>query len=425
MPTKKTQKRKAISSNAPEAKRRMKNLPLPIYVVDEHNDAMLPFVDALKTKKLPLKNVKMLHYDSHPDLGNISKTSNVVTDLARGKVNKNGIHKLTDIATWITPLVLGGFLDEVIWVAGSWCTQIEEGSYNLVCGLDKKTGKLMTCSSDGDNENNSAISDYWDCDGTAGELRNLKFKKEWTLHVFKHRKDGSLPDNSFYEISSILKDQTWVLDIDEDFFSCNNPHRDDFSACFGSRAFNLIKKIYDTGSPYDQNLEKIVMEKQFLATQKAYLKNKNVKKLIKELNEDDSKKPGRKLMLQFKDILATYYKEDYLEGVNVEQLFELSDFHTAGLYSGLPHHLSKVDLIVELGNAVEEILNELMSNKPVHITLATSRADRYLPDCQAAIIYDMVDSMMEALYEKIKVTRMDKPEFSICFAPPSTDEEDD
>eukprot|EP00492_Amphilonche_elongata_P002049 TRINITY_DN2341_c0_g1_i1.p1 TRINITY_DN2341_c0_g1~~TRINITY_DN2341_c0_g1_i1.p1 ORF type:complete len:170 (+),score=44.98 TRINITY_DN2341_c0_g1_i1:56-565(+) len=166
----------------------------------------------------------------------------------------------------------------------------------------------------------------------------------------------------------------------------------------------------------------IVMNKEFLASEKAYLKNKNVKKVIKSINEDDDGKNGKKYMLQFKKLLSQYYKEDYPMGVNVEQLFELKDFHTAGMYSGLPHHLSKVDLIAELGNAVEEVLNELMDNKPVHVTLATSRADRYLPDCQAAIIYDMVDQMMEALYGSVRVTRMDKPEFSICFAPASDEE---
>eukprot|EP00492_Amphilonche_elongata_P004236 TRINITY_DN4618_c0_g1_i1.p1 TRINITY_DN4618_c0_g1~~TRINITY_DN4618_c0_g1_i1.p1 ORF type:complete len:152 (+),score=35.61 TRINITY_DN4618_c0_g1_i1:42-458(+) len=122
-------------------------------------------------------------------------------------------------------------------VAGSWCNQIDEGTYDLVMGIHKKTGKLLTASADGDNENNAAVTDYWDCDGTAGDLSDLQFQKPWKLHVFKHNKNGNLPDDSFDEMTSILKDSTWVLDIDEDFFSCNNPHRDDFSACFGTKSF--------------------------------------------------------------------------------------------------------------------------------------------------------------------------------------------
>jgi len=421
MPTTPNRKRKA--PNAEKTKKRVrKKLPLPVYVVDEHNDAMLPFYDALKSKKLPRSGVKMLHYDSHPDLGNPTKPTKYMKQLAKGKENKTEIHKITDIATWITPLVQGGFVDEVIWVAGSWCKQIDEGSYELVCGLDKKSGLLKTASADGNNEDNEAVSDYWDCDGTAGELDDLEFKKPWILHVFKHNKAGKLPDDSFYEIADILKDSPWVLDIDEDFFSCNNPHRDDFSACFGEKSFKLVKKIYDIGDPWTSNLENIIQEKLFLKPEGQYLKRKDVKAVIKQLKEENL--DGIDLMKKFRLLLAEYYEEEYPEGVNVEQLFDLKDFHTAGMYSSLPHHLTKVNTIVEMGNAVEEILNELMTNKPVHVTLATSRADRYLPDCQAAIIHDMLDNMMEALYEDVNVVRMDKPEFSINFGPPSDSDEE-
>merc|ERR1719394_1544747 len=101
-------------------------------------------------------------------------------------------------------------------------------------------------------------------------------------------------------------------------------------------------------------------------------------------------------MIKFQNFLQGQFKEEYPDGVNIEELFNLEDVHTAGLYSGLPHHITKAEDIVEMGNAVEEILNEMMFNKPVHVTLATSRADRYLPDAQAAIIHGMLDSMMEA-----------------------------
>jgi arginase family enzyme len=77
MVTKNTQKRKAPLAER-KSKRRKKKAPMPIFVVDEHNDAMLPFLDAIKTKKLPKSGVKLLHYDSHPDLGNIAESSNTL-----------------------------------------------------------------------------------------------------------------------------------------------------------------------------------------------------------------------------------------------------------------------------------------------------------------------------------------------------------
>jgi len=152
------------------------------------------------------------------------------------------------------------------------------------------------------------------------------------------------------------------------------------------------------------------------------MKLKQVKQLLKVLKEEKHKNP-KKMVTEFRKLLADHYQKEYPDGVNIEELFNLEDLHTAGLYSNLPHHLTKVKDIVEMGNAIEELLNEFIKieNNPVHITLATSRADRYLPDCQAAIIHGMLDVMMEAIYEKVNVTRMDKPEFSINFA---SDEED-
>jgi len=415
-------KRKASDAgDTRRKKRRMKKKKMKVFVVDEHNDAMLPFLDAVKNGQLPKKGVKMLHYDSHPDLGNISKGDKIIEHLAKGKVDKTGLHKMTDIATWITPLCLAGFCDEVIWVAGHWCPQIEEGTYELVCGIDSKKA-LKTASADGDNENNDAVTDYWECDGTSANLKKLKHCKTWKLHVFKHNKKGELPDESFWEIVEIIGNNPWVLDIDEDFFSCNNPHRDDFSACFGMKNWQLLRKIYDVGQPHDEGIEKFLKNKQFLQSQSKFLKLKPVKSLLKVLKEEGHKDP-KKLIQDFRKLLIDHYQKEYPDGVNIEELFNLDDLHTAGLYSNLPHHLTKVKDIVEMGNSIEELLNEFIKkeNNPIHVTLATSRADRYLPDCQAAIIHGMLDVMMEAIYKDVNIIRMDKPEFSINFA---TDDED-
>lgn len=426
-PSRKNKKRKAEGNTNHQAKRRKKSPVEQVFVVDEHNDAMLPFIEAVQSGRLPSSGVKMLHYDSHPDLGNITKADHPSTMKKVGKggkmtnKTKTGLHKLTDIATWITPLALAGYMDECIWVAGHWCHQIDEGSYELVCGIDKDDGLIKTASADGDNESNAAIQDYWDCDGTAGELENLTQCKTWTLHVFKHNRKGQLPDDSFWSIMDILQDSTWVLDIDEDFFSCNNPHRDDFRACFGPEVWNNMKKLYDIGSPYDQSLEKILQKKLFLKNESKFMKCQPVKKIIKALNEEYDNPEN--LVLRWYKFLKSSYKKEYEDGVNIEELFNLDDVHTAGLYSGLPHHITRADDIVIMGNGVEELLNEMKPNNPVHVTLATSRADRYLPDAQAAIIHGMLDSMMEAVYEDVNVVRMDKPEFSIVFAPESDDEE--
>lgn len=346
----------------------------------------------------------------------------------------------------------------MIWVAGHWCPQIEEGTYELVCGIDSKKA-LKTASADGDNKSNSAVADYWDCDGTAADLKSLKKCKTWKLHVYKHDKAGQLPDESFDEIIEIIGQNPWVLDIDEDFFSCNNPHRDDFSACFGLRNWHLLRKIYEVGQPYDENLKKVWTENQFLLSQKEFLQLVPVKQLLKVLKKDGVANP-RKVVTDFQKVLIDNYEEELVSKsemstdesqsemstdesqseistdesgsdmsteseptVTVSELFSIEGIHNAGLYTSLPHHLTKVKDIVEMGNSIEELLNEFieMKNNPFHVTLATSRADRYLPDCQADIIHGMLETLMEGIYENVNIIRMDKPEFSINFK--SDDEE--
>jgi len=422
-PKKNTKKRK---NDFPDTKvtykKRKRWGNVPIIVVDEHNDAMLPFIDAVAKGKLPSEGVTMLHFDSHPDLGNFEKTNEHVNNLAKGNCSKKNIHSLTDIATWITPLVLAGWLKEVIWCAGHWCHQIEDGTYDLVCGLTNKN-KICCASADGDNENNQAIVDYWECDGTAAKLSQLKFKKKWTLHVVKLNKKGKFSDSNFNEILDIVGETPWVLDIDEDFYSCNNPHRDDFEACFGKQNWSQIKRLYDIGSPWDDEYEKILQKKIFLRKEDSFWKNKSVQKLIQGLEENNEKKP-KELLEKLRKMLCCYYKKEYPDGVNIEELFNLEEFHVAGLYSGLPHHISRVDEIVQLANSTEELLVSIIAqNRPAFVTLATSRADRYLPDCQAAIIHGMLEQMMELLFDdKVKVNRMDRPKFSIVFADESESE---
>merc|ERR1712098_311921 len=158
---------------------------------------------------------------------------------------------------------------------------------------------------------------------------------------------------------------------------------------------------------------------------------------------------GRKVVTDFQKVLIDNYEEELVSTdesqsemstdesgsdmstesepvLTVSELFSIEGIHNAGLMASLPHHLTKVKDIVEMGNSIEELLNEFieMKNNPFHITLATSRADRYLPDCQAEIIHGMLEALMKEIYENVNFIRMDKPEFSINFRSESSDDEE-
>lgn len=405
-----SRKRRATAS-VRNAKRRRKSQKMSVYVVDLHDGAMLPFIEAIKAKDLPTSGVKMLHFDSHPDLGNIDKRSKHLHAVTKGKFDLKGVDSLTDIATWITPLVLAGYLEECIWVSGHWCTQIKEGSYDLVCGIDKYDGRLKTCDADGTNESH-AIDNYWAMDETEGELEDLKYPKPWKLHVVKYSKEGTLTKEQTDLIKRVCCGQPWVLDIDEDFFSCNNPYKDSFVDCFGIKTFNLIKKIYDIGSPYDSKMKQILKKKLFLKTKSEFMKHPHVHTLMKALKDDGF--DGKTLLSGFYDSFNGYFSttdRPKRAHVTVESLVDFDDLHETGMLSTLPHHISRIDEIASMGNTTTRLLKSM--DRPVHVTLATSRTDRYLPDSQASLIHGMLDEMMEIIYDKVHMIRRDKPEFSI------------
>lgn len=98
--------------------------------------------------------------------------------------------------------------------------------------------------------------------------------------------------------------------------------------------------------------------------------------------------------------------------IAVKDLVDFDDMHETGQLSTLPHHISGIDEIAAMGNTTYELLASM--DRPEYVTLATSRTDRYLPDCQAAIIHGMLDDMMEDVYEDIEMIRRDKPKYSVC-----------
>jgi len=396
---------------------------MPVYVVDLHDGAMIPFIDAIKKKELPKQGCKMLHYDSHPDLGNIDRKSRYISEAAKGKFDKKGVDSLTDIATWITPLVVAGYLDEVIWVAGHWCKQIKEGTYTLVCGIGKD-GKLKTCDFD-ESRPSSALRDYWAGDGTDSKLSKVRHQRKWILHVVKYSKEGTLSPKQTELIQNVCVGNPWVLDIDEDFFSCNNPYRDGFEACFGKSTFTLLKTLYDTeinhaGDYNDEDImKKIFNKKLFVRSGSQFLKHTLVRQMIKILNKTG--KNGKELMKKFYKIFNHHYKTTgYKANIKPEDLYNFDELNDTGEMTSLPHHISELDEITAMGNSTERLLKSM--DRPLYVTFATSRSDRYLPDCQAALIHGMLDEMVERIYKRVNVIRRDRPNFSINFDDDSEEE---
>merc|ERR1711939_1138827 len=170
-----------------------------------------------------------------------------------------------------------------------------------------------------------------------------------------------------------------------------------------------MKKIYEIGSGPDVAVKNILKKKLFMKPKSEFREHKLVKKVVDALNGEDL--PGKKLMDGFYDAFNKAFQQPGDSLIPVEDLIDFEDMHETGTLSGLPHHISRVSEIATMGSATQKLLKSM--DAPAHVTLATSRTDRYLPDCQAVLIHGMLEQMMEDVYVNVNTIRRDKPTFSV------------
>jgi len=270
------------------------------------------------------------------------------------------------------------------------------------------------------------------------------------------------------------------LDVDEDFFSCNNPYRDEFQDLFGEDMYKCLDSIYDWC--YDQDecsevLKLIYKYELYLLPWKKFSELEMVEELVDNMAGDDDsiwsnvrkfhkfvrktwpnggyedsddedweeedeehnrvgeenaeQKDGTDVVdlehcfkeKEWKEAVAgsgtldeileeqTEESEEECEEWNIPNFFTLSALHRAGNLTCLPHHVSTAYEIKTLANQVEKLLFDLPD--PVHVTLATSRLDRYLPDSQANVIHGLCEDLLCGLYDTDNIQRLDRPKYSV------------
>jgi len=441
----------------------------PIFVVDEHDGTMVATLRAVELGFCPEK-FKFFHFDSHPDLGCIPEGDHeLMNEMHKGVPSIRKLYKNTDIATWITPMVLMGNCDYVVWACGYWCNQFNPGKWNLLVGKDKNDGRIKIGSKG--NKKWSCL-DYWESGGSVCKDTDFEFYKEWTLEVVRYGKNMKLPAKQYKSIRDSFAKGPWVLDVDEDFFSCNNPYRDEFRDYFSPEMYKCISVIYDG---YDQTEAEDAIKRIYetMAYKKSWKKFEQLEDF--EIIYENLQCPPRKKKTWLKMFHAFLRKvfpdggfedEEEYEEVDeenteekpsdstsskstesedekgeeeeeeeddeaddmeiseeemdpadlnyewkVDDFFTMNDLHRVGQLSCLPHHISTADEVKTLVNQVDALLSDLPT--PVHVCVATSRLDRYLPDSQASSIHQLVEDLLCRAYDTDHIQRLDKPKFSV------------
>jgi len=428
--TKKTKKKKKskvsekVQKYRNAEKPRKKYSEIPIYVVDEHDGSMVCALRSLEQGYLP-SSFKLMHFDSHPDLGCVFEEWKDIDTIYNRDYSIRDLYDQTDIATWIVPMALSGHTPFVVWVCGSWCDQFPVGCWDLLVGKSKVDGS-MKIGTKGDKR--FAALDYWESGDSLCDEADFEYCREWTLMVVRYGKNCELSESQRARLVKEFSEGPWVLDIDEDFFSCNNPYFDEFRDLFGEKMQSTLQKVYEIDAEHGPDIEDEILD---MFRDQTYNKpwNKFVRSpLAKDILSAMQCTSKKAVLKKFHKFLRTNFPnggmdDDAPEGECeewcIKDFFTLDDVHRCGQLACLPHHISTAKEIKKLVNEVDELFEELPD--PLIVTVATSRLDRYLPDSQAGAIHNFVETMLMSRYSSENVLRLDKPKFSVDSGETSED----
>lgn len=179
---------------------------IPIYVVEEHNDALQFIYSAIGGKKLPVEGTTLVHFDAHPDL--------LIDRKLKGEEARSGrnLLPLLQIENWIVPAAAAGHIDTVVWLRPPWSQQMTDGTREIYVG-DDPSGYLRV-----DSKEPYYLSDALYSPDLTNERRFTLTVAE--LGISPKHMEQSWAQNLACDLNI---SEPYVLDIDLDFFSTGNP----------------------------------------------------------------------------------------------------------------------------------------------------------------------------------------------------------
>ncbi|XP_062843755.1 UPF0489 protein C5orf22 homolog isoform X2 [Trichomycterus rosablanca] len=416
---------------------------LPVWIVEDHHDVVPHIYRAIGSRHIPIKDVKMVHLDSHPDL------LIPVSMLAQTVFDKESLFSELSIENWIMPMVYAGHVSYVAWLHPYWAQQIREGEHEMCVGRDTNTGTIRVTSRD----------DYFLSDALYVPANQLEDAKP--LHLSVIRVDPADPSQSFQTenesstakkpkssleskldrqqssnescsyvsqpaggssasdtssavnsaqshsqpaggakvpavetlLSVLQQGDPYILDIDLDFFSCKNP----FKEMYTQEEYSILQELYSFERPREDADEEELCE----CVERRTRQLEDLEAAFADLLEDDAQsnverwaaKPGMKSFARLVSSLKSRNESPDYEMV-----------HQTGLtcdYSELPHHVSSQVEIQQLLEAVRHVLQALP--KPTIVTVSRSSLDEYCPPEQVNLIQSSMLNILETLFGSLDV----------------------
>ncbi|KER32556.1 LOW QUALITY PROTEIN: hypothetical protein T265_12793 [Opisthorchis viverrini] len=198
----------------------MSHKRIPVIVVDAHNEVIachLSHVTQLQVlsyiyrligaKRIPFSGIKLLHFDSHPDMGSPALKACEIRQNPHDLVHK------TSIEDWIIPMIYAGHVDHVIWLHPHWSNQLcNRRPTCYTVGEDKETKRLGL----------DIPESYFYDDGVFCSEEDMNTRVKFGLTVASVHETNTLC-KVCTDIVCVLLNQPFILDIDLDVFSTQNP----------------------------------------------------------------------------------------------------------------------------------------------------------------------------------------------------------
>lgn len=357
-----------------------KNVPskrfdkIPIYVVEEHNDALQFIYSAIGGKKLPVEGTTLLHLDAHPDM--------LIDRKLKGEEARSGrnLLPLLQIENWIVPAVSAGHINRVLWLRPPWAKQITDGSRVINVGDQPDTGLLRV-----DCKEPYFLSDAL----YSSRLINAK-EFELTVEELTPKTKNAEGIVNFAKRLNIS--EPYVLDIDLDFFSTGNPF---LSLYENIGLYDRLQPIFDFVLP--DNDDAATVEKVVELRERQIQELENLFQYLEENNSLDGYKYEKtQLYYMVSELAAKILAE-------AEKLNQTPDWwavYAGGCtrdQGGLPYHISSG---LEIEEMVVEALTPLLQNlpPPILVTVARSTEDGYCPPHQVEFIQSRVLETLKKLY---------------------------
>lgn len=358
-----------------------KFLKIPIFIVENHNDVLEFIYRCLGSRHLPFQNNKIIHFDSHPDM-TIPKYMP-----AEYIVNKDKLLDSLSIENWLMPTVYAGHINQLIWIKPLWAKQIENGDYRFYIG--DHCG-FIRCDS---------YMEYFLSEGTYRPQCDLNNQKLVILNVFTLDESFTECDEQYTNLFNVPNEanETFVLDIDLDFFSTHNP----FLNCLSKGTIyadlkkifkgNFFEQKFDVNTDSDELLDYVKRRLQHLDDLERVFKHLETDQSVEKLPKSESISNLWFNLLELIDSIQQQYGSNKIEWMlyyDAGCTFDTND---------LPHHESSD---TEIDNLIELFKKFLkgMQIKPVIITISRSTVDDYCPAHQVEHIQNLVLNALKDVY---------------------------